>query len=200
MHAAIEAFDEIDRPRQLEVRAPVGLAIVNPHDAAKPLDDHRLPLVDKDHAGRRKSDEESAQRKEPEASREAAVGRWTQSVGRGTSELIRTTIDHGFDFSAEVQRLDSVFELPRLDGSDSAGRSDGTFGDGSVGVVFGAPAGLAASVGFAEVDGASEPTSRSRPPFRKSSGLPNRNRLWPPALGSTIVTARPESESMTACQ
>ena len=50
LHAAVEPTDEIDRPGELEMRPAIGLAIVDPHDAAKSLDDHRFPLVDENHA------------------------------------------------------------------------------------------------------------------------------------------------------
>jgi hypothetical protein len=33
------------------MRSTIGLAIVDSHDAAKSLDDHRLPLIDENHAG-----------------------------------------------------------------------------------------------------------------------------------------------------
>ena len=123
LHAAIEPSRQIDRPGKLEVGSAIGLAIVDLHDVAKPLDDHRLALVDKDHARRRQSQQESRSAKSPMRRAKRPSGEGLSPSGgveRCASELVRTAIDHGFGFSAGLSDWTRSGELPRLDGSDSA--------------------------------------------------------------------------------
>ena len=53
----------------------VGLAIVNPHDAAKPLDENGLPLVDENHTGGSEAQRHQAERKESGPAGEADATR-----------------------------------------------------------------------------------------------------------------------------
>ncbi len=55
------------------MRTTVGIAIVDLHDVAEPLDDHRLGLVDEHHARRRQRDEHGDQRQLRDAAGPSSV-------------------------------------------------------------------------------------------------------------------------------